>query len=157
MSVLEENASISINKILFATDFSATSRKAASYAKALALHFSSIVEIAHVLNPSGYSSCPEGAGDPSSKVTRRLCEQYLEELCADFRVSGIAARTALPETYRPFAGLLKLAKDEDVDLIVAGTGSKSATERLVLGSTAEQLIRNAECSILTVGPKAALP
>ncbi|WP_348268765.1 universal stress protein [Edaphobacter paludis] len=155
MSVIVENASISIKKILFATDFSATSHKAALYAKALALHFSSTVEIAHVFNPGKYLSSSEGIANLPEN--RRVCEEYLQDLCADFRLSEIAVRTALPEGYRPFAGLLKLARDEEVNLIVAGTGSKSAKERLVLGSTAEQLIRNAECAILTVGPKVTLP
>jgi nucleotide-binding universal stress UspA family protein len=157
MSAIEEDTSISIKKILLATDFSATSRKAASYAKALALHFSSSVEIAHVVTPAGHSSVPEGPDDRPGKLRRNICEQYLEDLRADFCSSGIAARTALPERYRPFAGLLRLAKDKEIDLIVAGTGSKSARERLVLGSTAEQLIRNAGCAVLTVGPKAMLP
>ena len=156
MSPIEEINSVSIKKILFATDFSATSRKAACYAKALALHFSAFVEIAHVVSPTGSSLVPAGADGLSSKLSRHVCEQYLENLRADFCLSGIAVRTVIPERYRPFAGVLKLAKDEKFDLIVAGTGSKSATERLVLGSTAEQLIRNAQCAILTVGPKAML-
>lgn len=157
MSGIVENASVSIKKILFATDFSSTSHKAASYAKALALRFSSTVEIAHVLEPTKYLSSSEGIANLPGNENRRVCDEYLQNVCANFRLSGIAVRTALPEGYRPFAGLLKLARDEKVDLIVAGTGSKSAMERLVLGSTAEQLIRNAECALLTVGPKSTVP
>lgn len=157
MSAIEGDTSISVKQILFATDFSATSCKAASYAKALALHFSSSVVIAHVFTPAGHSSGPEGPDSHPSKVRRHACEQSLEDLRVDFRASGIAVRTALPEGYRPFAALLQLAKDEAIDLIVAGTGSKTARETLILGSTAEQLIRNAECAILTVGPKTVLP
>ena len=44
-----------------------------------------------------------------------------------------------------------------MDLIVAGTHSKSNMERLVLGSTAEQLIRSAACPVFTVGPHAKQP
>ena len=35
--------------------------------------------------------------------------------------------------------------------------SKSGVERLILGSTAEQLIRSAKCPVLTVGPNAKGP
>ncbi len=69
----------------------------------------------------------------------------------------LSARTTLPEGHRPSASLLKVAKEHETDLIVAGTQSKSGVERLILGSTAEQIIRNAECPVLTVGPKVTPP
>src|ERR1700679_2303910 len=47
---------VAINRILFATDFSAVSSNAASYAKALAHRFSSSVEIAHVFDPAPVGS-----------------------------------------------------------------------------------------------------
>jgi nucleotide-binding universal stress UspA family protein len=53
--------------------------------------------------------------------------------------------------------LLKVAEEHETDLIVAGTHSKWGLERLVLGSTAEELIRNSACPVLTVGPHAKLP
>lgn len=157
MSEIDNKSPVSFKHVLFATDFSSTSRQAAAYVKTLALRFSSSVTIAHVFDPVGSSSAAEGSAESPSKLSRRSCEQYLEKLRDDFCLSGIAAETALSEGYRPFPGLLKLAKDSEVDLIVAGTGSTSSAERLVLGSTAEQLIRNAECAVLTVGPKTMLP
>jgi len=56
MPVIEERVSVSINKILLATDFSSASEKAACYARALARHFASAVEIAHVFDPSVVTS-----------------------------------------------------------------------------------------------------
>jgi nucleotide-binding universal stress UspA family protein len=50
--------------------------------------------------------------------------------------------------------LLRVAREHQADLIVAGTHSKSGVDRLILGSTAEDLIRHAECPVLTVGPHA---
>jgi hypothetical protein len=49
----------------------------------------------------------------------------------------------LPEGHRPFAALLRIAKEHQVDMVVAGTESKLGVERLILGSTAEELIRSA--------------
>jgi nucleotide-binding universal stress UspA family protein len=52
---------------------------------------------------------------------------------------------------------LKCAEEDRVDLIVAGTAAKSGPERLVLGSNAAELIRNARCPVLTVGPRVPEP
>jgi nucleotide-binding universal stress UspA family protein len=88
---------------------------------------------------------------------RLISNENLRCLRDDFSASGIDTRTASPEGHRPAARLLKVAKEDEVDVIVAGTQSKSGVKRLILGSTAEQLIRNAECPVLTVGPNAKPP
>lgn len=154
MPLIEERVSVSIKKILFATDFSSASDKAASYARALGRRFSSTVEIAHVFDPSVVSSHEEAIVGLPIKERRRISNEKLVRLQDDFAAFGIDAKTLCHEGHRPFAALLKLAKENEVDLIVTGTQSKSAVERLILGSTAEQLIRNAECPVLTVGPNA---
>jgi nucleotide-binding universal stress UspA family protein len=154
MSVIEERIAVSIEKILFATDFSSASEKAALYAKALARRFSSTVEIAHIFDPSVVSSYEETILSLPNDERRRIGNERLQLLQEEFSTSGIEVRAILPEGHRPSTALLKVAKEDKVDLIVAGTQSKTGVERLILGSTAEQLIRNAACPVLTVGPKA---
>ena len=154
MPVIGERVSVSVGKILLATDFSSASEKAASYAKALARRFSSIVELAHVFDPSVVMTYEEALIGLPINERRKISNESLERLRDDFVSSGIETRTASPEGHRPAAELLKIAKEHDVDLIVTGTQSKSGIERLILGSTAEQIIRNAECTVLTLGPKA---
>lgn len=157
MPVIGERVSVSIKKILLATDFSPASEKAASYARALARRYSSTVEIAHVFDPSVVTSYEEAIVGLPVKERLRIANEDLERLRDDFSASGINARTISPEGHRPSVGLLKVAKEHEVDLIVAGTHSKSGVAKLILGSTAEQLIRNAECPVLTVGPNARTP
>lgn len=154
MPVIGERVSVSVKKILLATDFSSASEKAATYARALARRFSSTIEIAHVFDPSIVTSYEEAIIGMPVNERRRISNESLQRLRDDFSVSGIDTRTTSPEGHRPAAGLLRVAKEHEVDVIVAGTQSKSGVERLILGSTAEQLIRNAECPVLTVGPNA---
>jgi nucleotide-binding universal stress UspA family protein len=154
MPVIGERVSVSVEKILFATDFSYASEKAASYAKALAHRFSSTVELAHVFNPSVVSTYEEALIGLPVNERRRISNENLERLRDDFSSSGIETQMVSPEGHRPASELLRIAKEKDVDLIVVGTQSKSGIERLILGSTAEQIIRNADCTVLTVGPKA---
>jgi nucleotide-binding universal stress UspA family protein len=148
---------VAINRILFATDFSAVSSNAASYAKALAHRFSSSIEIAHVFDPAPFGSHEEAMKGLPVKERRRLVEDNLKRLQEDFSASGINAQTILPEGLRASVSLLKIVREQRMDLIVAGTRSKSGMERQLLGSTAEQLVRNATCPVFTVGPHAKQP
>jgi nucleotide-binding universal stress UspA family protein len=157
MPLIEDRVSVSVKKILFATDFSSASEKAAFYARALARRFSSTVEIAHVFDPSIVTSYEEAIMGLPVNEGRRIANENLKRSRDDFSAFGIDVRTTSPEEHQPSAGLLKIVKEHGIDLIVAGTHSKTGVERLILGSTAEQLIRNAECPMLTVGPNAKPP
>jgi len=47
--------------------------------------------------------------------------------------------------------LTKLAQDYAADLVVVGTTGRSGLDKLLLGSTAEKIIREAPCPVLTIG------
>jgi nucleotide-binding universal stress UspA family protein len=155
MSTTEVVPSISVQRILLATDFSTVSEKAALYARALAQRFSSLVELAHVFDPSRVATYEDALlGLPVSE-RRQTSRDSLEQLRNQFVSSGVETRTVSLEGHHPAPELLRVAKEQQIDLIVAGTTSKQGMERLLLGSTAEQLIRNATCPVLTVGPHTA--
>ncbi len=156
MPVLQR-VSVSLRHILFATDFSGASDRASAYAKALALNFRSSVEIVHVFDPSVVTTYVEAILGVPVKDRQRVMSDSLEQAKRDFTASGIETRSSLSEGRRPHATVLKLAKEHETDLIVAGTHSRWGVERLVIGSTAEELIRNAVCPVLTVGPHAKQP
>jgi nucleotide-binding universal stress UspA family protein len=48
------------------------------------------------------------------------------------------------------AEIVTCARDEQVDLIVIGTHGFSGFKHLLLGSTAERVVRDAPCPVLTV-------
>jgi nucleotide-binding universal stress UspA family protein len=155
MSTTEVVPSISVQRILLATDFSTVSEKATLYARALAQRFSSLVELAHVFDPSRVATYEDALlGLPVSE-RRQTSRDSLERLRNQFVSSGVETRTVSLEGHHPAPELLRVAKEQQIDLIVAGTTSKQGMERLLLGSTAEQLIRNATCPVLTVGPHTA--
>jgi nucleotide-binding universal stress UspA family protein len=157
MPVIADRVSVSIDRILLATDFSSASNKAAAYAKALALHFSSTVDVVHVFDPSVVSSCVETVVGFPAKERRRIQDKELENVRKEFEAAGLTACAVSGEGHRPWAALLEVSQQLDTDLIVAGAHSKWGIERLMLGSTAEELIRNAACPVLTVGPNAKEP
>jgi nucleotide-binding universal stress UspA family protein len=153
MPVLQR-VSVSLKNILFATDFSAASDRAASYARALALNFRSSVEIVHVYDPSKVAGYVEAVLGVPVKDRRQVVDQTLQQIRDEFAGASIDARTSLLESRNPQAALLQLAREHETDLIVAGTHSRWGLERMMIGSTAESLIRNAVCPVLTVGPHA---
>ena len=53
-------------------------------------------------------------------------------------------------TVKPADEIAKLAREEEVDAIVLGTHGRSGLSRLLMGSVAEEVVRNAHCSVVTV-------
>jgi nucleotide-binding universal stress UspA family protein len=157
MPVLSVPTAVSVEKILIATDFSASSDRALAYAKALALRFGSMLEVAHIFDPAVVTSWEAVELEISPEDRLQMSEQRLGDLERKLLGAGIVTHTMCRGAHRPAAALLQIAKEENVDMIVAGTSSKTGIERVILGSTAEQLIRSAECPVLTVGPHARMP
>jgi nucleotide-binding universal stress UspA family protein len=50
----------------------------------------------------------------------------------------------------PYAEILRVAEDDGCDLIVMGTHGRTGLRRLLMGSVAEQVLRQASCPVLTV-------
>jgi len=87
----------------------------------------------------------------------------VQESIADAReeLLGLARRSNVPEnvtvSLHIAAGdaaqvLVEVAVDVEANLIVVGTHGRTGVGRLLLGSVAEQVVRKAPCSVLTVRP-----
>lgn len=155
MPVIDERVSVSVCKILFATDFSVAAEKAATNARSVARRCGSRVELAHVLDPASLENYGEAVVGVVISDRREDAKEILATLTREFQAAGVEAEAKSLEGHFSAKLLLGLAKEEAIDLIVAGTEAKSGLEHLVLGSTAEQLLRAATCRVLTVGPKVA--
>jgi hypothetical protein len=53
--------------------------------------------------------------------------------------------------------IAQLASDLDADMVVVGSHSHTALERLLLGSVSASLVQNAPCPVLVCRPKSAPP
>lgn len=54
-----------------------------------------------------------------------------------------------------WSSLASVLEENDVDLVVIGTRGRSGIAKLVLGSVAEEIFRQAPCPVMTVGPDTA--
>ncbi|SNS97885.1 Nucleotide-binding universal stress protein, UspA family [Granulicella rosea] len=157
MPVIAEQVSITVDNILVATDFSMVSHKALAYAKALTRRFGSTLEVVNVFDPANVITYEEAIMGFPADYRQRAAAENLEALEYELSADGIKAEAVTATGHQPTKEILALAKTHAAGLIVAGAHAKSGLEKMILGSTSEELIRSAECPVLTVGPLARDP
>jgi len=152
MAILDTEPRLLLKNILFATDFSPISDKAASFAAALAHKYGSKVLVTHVLpEPEPGVAHPDQVSE-RDEVARVEAERCLADFKAVDTFKDIAHEELLlqgdmVETLRA------TIEQKEVDLIVLGTHGRSGISDLIMGSIAENIFRHIECPVLTVGPK----
>jgi nucleotide-binding universal stress UspA family protein len=137
-----------IRRILHPTDFSEHSGPAFQFACALARDYASELLILHVVPPA-FLAGPEGVAvtGPSDEVDRAR-----EQLEAMQPASGpIVVGRRLVEGAAA-EEILKVANSANADLIVMGTHGHSGLRRVLMGSVAEAVMREAPCPVVTVKP-----
>src|SRR5437899_2736263 len=139
---------ISIKNILYATDFSSHSNQAYFHAVALAEGHGASLTILHVCQARpvimGEGMMPAiGVESEDVDYWRRQLEQIRPVN------DGIEVRHVLLEG-SPAEEIIRYATEQAMDLIVMGTHGRTGLERLLMGSVAEQVVREAKCSVLVV-------
>lgn len=82
---------------------------------------------------------------------RAFVEAYLAKEAERVRASGLEVGTAV-RIGRAADETLKVAAEQQVDLILIATHGRDGLDRFRLGSVADKIIRNAVCPTLVVGP-----
>jgi len=136
---------IRLRNILFATDLDLSSQAALFCALDLARRYKAMLYTVNVLPHQPFVEAPE----PDPEQIRLVAMQKLVALTEPFQ--GIQHKELIEQGEVPEV-LSRLVEDNDIDLIVIGTGARKGLEKLLLGSVAEQVFRTATCPVLTVGP-----
>jgi nucleotide-binding universal stress UspA family protein len=161
-------ARLQIRKVLFPTDFSSCAEQAFAQALSFAAAFGAELHVMHALAP-GWEGLYDAAAyaAPSGEAheqARRAAEARLASLANAPRAAAVRLTTSVAEGYPPAPAILDQAQRDRVDLIVMGTHGRRGPARLLLGSVAEEVARQAECPVLAVrersvdnGPGRLLP
>jgi nucleotide-binding universal stress UspA family protein len=150
MTIIGNQIAVTLDTILFATDFSPSAETAKMYVQALAERYQSRVRLMHVVDLMGaFKTSDAGV---SIDFFRRLGEESLGRLKKEMDSEHIRAEAVLCEGKDPATEILRAAQGTHLNLLVIGTRGHKGVARLVLGSTAEELIHQAGCPILTIGP-----
>ena len=131
-----------IRRILAAMDFSLCSLAALEYAEELARRFDAPLLLLHASGaPSMPAEVHEHSGDAAALALTRAVEGLREH--------GLTARAL----FRPGSAadeIVRTAEVERASLIVMGTHGRTGMTRVLMGSVAERVVREAPCPVLTV-------
>jgi nucleotide-binding universal stress UspA family protein len=148
-------ATVRIKRILVPFDFGEQAEHALSFAQKLAPTFGASVEALYVV-----PFVPNNALTVTELGAIPLAEPPLEEVVreAEGRLHEVLAsederHRYLRKTVKvgdPRAQILAHASTEKIDLIVMGTHGRKGASRLLIGSVAERVVREATCPVLTL-------
>lgn len=145
-----------VNRIVLATDFSECAGKAQDYAAFLARAHEAKLYVVHVPeSPLWYGS--NAATILYLEQAQKEGERRLEETEQQLIQGGLTDVEARQVVGIPSEQIKKAAQDITADMIVVGTRGRTGLEVILLGSTADRVIRDAPCPVLAVPMAAATP
>lgn len=137
------------NRVLVGVDETAGAQAALEWAVAQARRTDAEVLAAHVLTYSRELSndlSPEGMTSWRRRAHEALESTWTEPL----RESGVPFRTVFTEDDHVDRGLLRVAEDEDVELIVVGRHGAGGWANRLLGSVANKVAHRADRPVVIV-------
>jgi nucleotide-binding universal stress UspA family protein len=146
----------SVNKarglIMAAVDDSDPGRWAVSVAASFARVLGAEVVLVHVINPAA-CMCPDTAFVDAAEAARsRLLARA--DAALDRARTSIGPGVRVDQVVREGdAGpeIVAAAREWEADLLVVGTRGRSRLTNFILGSTAETVVREAHCPVVTIG------
>lgn len=140
-----------INDILFATDLSEASHPAAEYALTLAKLTGAHLHVLHVINELDEHQrvmIPSEAFKVLEKAIELQAVTELDRFCRE--QAGDLVTTTYAVVGTPFLMIIETGEKLNADLIVMGTHGRKGVERVIVGSTAERVVRRSKIPVLTV-------
>jgi nucleotide-binding universal stress UspA family protein len=145
---------IRLNNILCPTDFSDFSLCALKYARSFAQEYEAKLHLVHVIDEAyqyWMAAGPEGV--PVGPPIEELMKVAADDMSAFVKKHMSNDSNAFSSEIlvgRPFLEIITYAKENEIDMIVIATHGRSGLEHLLMGSTAEKVVRKASCPVLTV-------
>lgn len=136
--------------ILAPTDFSEPSKEAVKTAAGLAEECGAKIILLHVAHLPVAHPIEESFGvDKITDAAQEALEEISEEIPAAVP-RGILVRWGIRGTVD---AIISAAREFSADLVIIGTHGHGRLERLLIGSTAEKVVRLAPCPVLVVRKK----
>lgn len=142
------------SKILVAIHESSKSAdKAVDYATRIAKDYDAILVVLYVVRTQTNS---DTVTLPSHVIDfKKQAEAYLAKILEKIHKEGeadniVKVKTAIIASIKIAGAIVNYAKDKNIDLIVVGPRGRSKLKSLVLGSVTSDVVRLANCPVLTV-------
>ncbi|MFA6053773.1 MAG: universal stress protein [Thermodesulfovibrionales bacterium] len=141
-----------IKSILFPTDFSEGSAEALKYAVEFANRYGAKLYVLHVIYDIAKASgwyVPHVSMDAIYKDIQEGAKKELDNFGVN-ELGGLKNIERLVRTGVPYQEIINCAVKNKIDMIIIGTHGRTGIDRILFGSTAAQVVRNAPCPVLTV-------
>ncbi len=150
---------MNFQKIVVATDFSEVSLTALEVAYDLAFQGSHILYLVHVMEPYLVTGDPTAMLHPSVEKTYQEARDRLEHLIPEEWIDeekeqALVVKSSILTASSPAQAITRFAQGKKADLIIVGTHGRKGLTRMLMGSTAESLLRRSPCPVLVVKHKA---
>lgn len=156
LAASEAIPAVTFKRIVCAIDFSECSLRALEYAMSIAQEANALLTVLHVVEPM-----PNVPADDDSPL---LGMKTVKEYVAAAEEEGRALlQKAIPDRVRaycqveevqtvgtPYREILRLATEQAADLIVLGVHGRGVVDLMFFGSTAQHVVRQAACPVLTL-------
>ena len=143
-----------LKRILCAVDFADAEHPAVEYAKMLADISGGSILVLHVIPTR---SVYEHLGLVAKEVDKHMAahredsrnkmDAFLHEHFPGKDISSLTCEG------NPAEAIVNIAKNKDMDIIVMGTHGHEGFNKLFFGSVANEVIRTADCPVLTIRPE----
>ena len=148
---------VGFKRIIVPIDFSDCSRKALEYAAATARAHKSKLTILHVyeesfVEPYVNAANSEEEANEIIKEIERVNETKYDEFLKTVDLSGVEYEKLLKKGI-PETDIVEIAMEQQANLIVMGTHGRSGIKHILIGSTAEEVVRTVHCDIIIVKPE----
>lgn len=142
--------------LLFATDFSEGADKAVEHARSLAILTGAQLHLLHViteLSDQRRKRVPADVINTFIHEVTQVANTDMETFCQ--RHFANAAEQGIRITHEVvvghgYADIIDVADQRGADMIIMGTHGKTGLEKMLVGSTAERVVRHASIPVLTV-------
>jgi len=125
---------------------------ALEYALALARLYDAHIYVTHIICPEAYQLAEPGLAEMTYQKMRQAAEQGIGDILISGKLRGVPHETQLYEGSL-WPTVERLIKERGIDLVVTGTHGRGDLKKMVIGSVAEEVFRQAGCAVLTVGPQ----
>ncbi len=147
-----------IKKILFPIDLTENSSKILPYVLSVSEKYGSTIYLLHVVpdlqkwakeyiaHTSPYTSLnlfKKEALEGAEKAMDRVCEEQLQS-CPNFQRRVVSGD--------PATEILRITESEDIDLVIMGTHGRKGLEHFVMGSVAENVVKQSAVPVITINP-----
>jgi nucleotide-binding universal stress UspA family protein len=140
---------LKFKNILVASDLTADTQRTVPYAVEIARRSGAMIHVVHVVQSDVYPMVPPSEWAKMAQLEEMFRKEKRHELDAALQMFPHKFHFPAGNIWEQIAAIIQ---EIQIDLLILGTHGRTGVEKVLLGSVAESIFRQASCPALTVGP-----